>query len=148
MPVIRKKPGQRPIFPDVPIYLDVGEEGAQRGGVVAPVLFVVSPDLEVAGFGRVRVVEAAEQVVDGGVGDVGEALLQVVFQGALVDEELRANSSPAAPLPRWQSLIMMYLALGGMVLMFILLCRLGLVHQFDGPPGRGFYRGCRDFDTT
>jgi len=91
MPVIRKKPGQRPIFPDVPIYLDVGEEGAQRGGVVAPVLFVVSPDLEVAGFGRVRVVEAAEQVVDGGVGDVGEALLQVVFQGALVDEEIASE---------------------------------------------------------
>lgn len=79
----------------------------QRGGVVAPVFVVVSPDLEVAGFGRVRVVEAAEQVVDGGVGDVdllegvvlpeflgvaqldvGEALPQVVFQGALVDDRI------------------------------------------------------------
>jgi hypothetical protein len=105
------------IVEDVPIYLspdydglvdlDAGEEAFEGRRVLPPVLVVVPPHLEVAGLRRIGVVEAAEQVVDRGVGnvdllevvvlpellrvaqlDVGEPLFEVVFQGALVDERI------------------------------------------------------------
>ena len=87
------------------MYLNASEEGMQGGCVFTPYLVVVTPDLQVTGAVRIRVVETTEQVIYRRVGDVdllegvvlpeflriaqldvGEALRKVVFQGALVDE--------------------------------------------------------------
>jgi len=84
---------------------DAGEDALEAVGVVFPVFVVVAPDLDVAGPGGVRVMETAEEVVDGGVGDVGlvevfylpellgvaqfdvgVALPPVVLEGAFVQE--------------------------------------------------------------
>jgi len=89
------------------MYPDIGENGIQLPCVVFPLDVVVAPDLDVAGFVQVRVVELFELIVDRGMGDVdliegfvfpeffgiaqfdvGKALLQVMVERAFVDERV------------------------------------------------------------
>lgn len=82
------------------VHHDAGKERGERARVDAPVLVVVAPDLEVAGSGRVGGVEAAKQVVDGGMGDVdlleGVVLPELLGVAQLdVGETLRIAKQPS-----------------------------------------------------
>ena len=84
---------------------DAGEQSFEGGGVVPPLQVVVSPYFDIASLLRIRVVKLSQLFINGGVGDVnlvecsifphflrvaqfdvGEAVFQVVVEGAFVYE--------------------------------------------------------------
>ena len=85
--------------------LDAGEQRPIDGLVVLPVQVMVSPHLQVPGLCRIRIMEFRQELIDRRVGDVdlveivvlpellgiaqldvGEAVFEVVLQGAAVDQ--------------------------------------------------------------
>jgi len=107
------------VYDDPLMDLDAGEQRAIDCFVILPVQVVVPPHLEVAGLPRIRIVEFRQELIDRGVGDVdlveifvlpeilgvaqldvGEAVFEVVFQGATIDQGiLREVIRPGAVPP-------------------------------------------------
>ena len=99
------------------VNLNAGEDLVEDVCVVFPLDIVISPDLDVAGLFRIRVVEFSDLVIDGGMGDiyllkgfvfpeffgiakfyVGESLHEVIAEGAFVDEGVVGKVIGAGPV--------------------------------------------------